>query len=64
MFHNFDNNLRHAIILAAMVDAKQTTRRNNKDLQLQAEARRKKEELEKEKKTWIRQQRSILKQRI
>ena len=49
MFHNFDDNLRHAIILVAMADAKQTRRRNNKDLQLQAKARRKKEELEKEK---------------
>ena len=49
MFHNFDDNLRHAIILVAMADAQQTRRRNNEDLQLQAKARREKEELAKEK---------------
>ena len=63
MFHSFDDVLCHAIILVAMTDVPSKRQRNNEDLELQAKARRKKEELTKEK-TWKRQQRSILKHRI
>ena len=47
IFHEFDDALRHAIVKVAMRDAPATRERNNKDIELQAEARRIKEELEK-----------------
>ena len=49
MFHKIDDILRHAIILVAMPDALSRRRRNNEDHELQAKARRKKEDLAKEK---------------
>ena len=45
MFRNFDNLLRHAIILVNMKDVTSTRRRNTKDLELQAKARCEREEL-------------------
>ena len=47
MFHGFEDVLRQSIILVAMKDAPLAKRRNNEDLELQAKARREKEELAK-----------------
>lgn len=49
IFHEFDDDLRHAIVKVAMRDAPATRERNNNDLELQAKARRKKDELAREK---------------
>ena len=49
MFHQFPEEVRHAIILAAMEDAPVTRERNNADLAAQAKAKREKEEIAKEK---------------
>ena len=49
MFHKFDDILSHAIVKVAMKNAPITRERNNKDLELQATARREKEEMAREK---------------
>lgn len=43
MFHEFDEKLQRVLTLVAMHDAPVTKRKNDEDLQLQAEARREKE---------------------
>ena len=49
IFHEFDDDLCHAIIQVTMRDVSVTCKRNNHDLKLQAKARHKKEELTREK---------------
>ena len=49
MFHEFDDVLMHAIVEVAMQDAPETQERNNKDLEVQAQHRRLKEEMAREK---------------
>ena len=49
MFHQFEGVLRDAIVEVAMRDAPATREQKNDDLKLQAKARRKKEELTKQK---------------
>ena len=49
MFHEFDDVLMHAIVEVAMQDAPETRERNNKDLEDQAQHRRLKEEMAREK---------------
>ena len=48
LFHQFDVELREALVLVAMEDAPTTRQQNNDDLNRQAKARRRKEELAKE----------------
>ena len=45
MFHQFDDDLKHAIVLMAVREAPITREQNNKDLEAQARARQKKDEI-------------------
>ena len=45
IFHQFDKEVQEAIVAVAMQDAPQTRKRNNADLELQAKARKKKEDM-------------------
>ena len=49
IFHKFDDVLMHAIVEVVMQDAPETKERNNKDLEEQAQHRRLKEEMAREK---------------